>query len=91
MRYLKDPSKDGISVNDIGQYCPGMDVHHSSGIYNRAFYLLSHSPGWTVRMAFQTFATANQLYWTPDSTFSQVKYANEGFFIRNDLGPKEFN
>jgi len=71
LRYMIDPSKDGESANDLGQFCPGMDVHHSSGIYNRAFYLLSNSPGWTVRMAFQTFATANQLYWTPDSSFSK--------------------
>ena len=70
LRYFEDPSKDGHSRGSMNEYCPGIDVHYSSGLYNRAFYLLSNTPGWNLRKSFQTFAVANQMYWTRDSTFN---------------------
>jgi len=70
LRYFEMPSMDGKSVDTLQGYCPGMDVHYSSGIFNRAFYILAKSPGWTVRTAFEVFAVANQLYWTEDSSFN---------------------
>ena len=42
----------------------GLDVHYSSGVYNKAFYLLATKPGWNTQKAFQAFARANDLYWT---------------------------
>jgi hypothetical protein len=48
-----------------------MDVHYSSGVYNKAFYLLATKTGWTTKKAFQVFARANDLYWTASSTFNQ--------------------
>ncbi|MCW0470145.1 M4 family metallopeptidase [Vibrio chagasii] len=47
-----------------------MDVHHSSGIFNKAFYRLAGNNGWDIKKeAFMAYATANQLYWTPRSNF----------------------
>ena len=70
LRYFIDPSLDGTSLGHMDDYCQPIDVHYNSGLYNRVFYLLTTTPGWNVRMSFQVFATANQMYWTPDSTFN---------------------
>lgn len=48
------------------------DVHFTSGIYNRAFYLIATSSGWNVRKAFDVMVQANQNYWTRYSTFSKA-------------------
>ncbi|MBF4333423.1 peptidase M4 family protein, partial [Vibrio anguillarum] len=53
------------------QYYQGIDVHHSSGIFNKAFYHLATSHGWNIKQAFIAYATANQLYWRPNSNFQQ--------------------
>ena len=47
-----------------------MDVHYSSGLYNRAFYTLGTTDGWTVRKAFDVMVKANMDYWTSNSTFA---------------------
>jgi len=44
LRYMDDPTRDGSSIGNAADYTSGMDVHHSSGVYNRAFYLLAPSP-----------------------------------------------
>lgn len=78
IRYMDQPSKDcfgtsipgkSCSIDNLSQYKPGVDVHFSAGIYNRAFYLLATSEGWTVRKAFDVMVTANMHYWTSQSTF----------------------
>ncbi|QEO47453.1 hemagglutinin/proteinase HapA [Vibrio tarriae] len=71
LRYFDQPSRDGRSIDHASQYYSGIDVHHSSGVFNRAFYLLANKTGWNVRKGFEVFAVANQLYWTPNSTFDQ--------------------
>lgn len=52
--------------------CPNMctDVHHSSGIFNKAFYLIATSNGWNVKKAFEIFVRANQKYWTASTNFA---------------------
>lgn len=84
LRYMDKPSRDGQSIDTASQYQPGMDVHHSSGVYNRLFYLLAHQAGWDVRSAFDVMLKANMYYWTPYSSF------NEGacgiLFAAEDLG-----
>lgn len=70
-RYLYDPPLDGVSIDHVGEYYEGMPVHYSSGIFNKAFYLIATSPGWTTRMAFDIFIKANMDYWTPGTTFQQ--------------------
>lgn len=70
-RFMDRPSRDGKSIDDASQYTPELDVHHSSGVYNRLFYLLSTQPGWNVRKAFDVMMTANSDYWTPTTTFDE--------------------
>jgi len=70
LRYMIDPTQDGRSIGHADDYTNGMDVHFSSGVYNRAFYLLSVSPGWTVQKAFKTMTVANQTYWTANATYA---------------------
>jgi Zn-dependent metalloprotease len=71
LRYLCNPPQDGVSIDHVSQYYEGLDVHYSSGIFNKAFCLIAQSSGWTTRMAFDVFTRANQVYWTPGTTFQQ--------------------
>lgn len=84
LRYFEQPSRDGESIDSVDAYYPGMDVHNSSGIYNRAFYLVANSQGWNVRKAFEVFSFANHYYWQPASTF--VSAACDSIVSANDLG-----
>lgn len=70
LRYMETPSLDGSSIDHASQFTPFMDPHFSSGVYNRAFYLLASKPGWNVRKAFEVMADANRFYWTSGSSFS---------------------
>jgi len=71
LRYLCNPPQDGISIDHVSEYYEGMDVHYSSGIFNKAFCLIAQSSGWNTHMAFDIFVKANQDYWIPSSTFVQ--------------------
>jgi Zn-dependent metalloprotease len=71
LRYMNNPTLDGRSIDHASKFTSSMDVHYSSGVYNKAFYLLSTSAGWNVQKAFQVMADANSLYWTASSTFNQ--------------------
>lgn len=70
LRYMDDPTRDGRSIGHASNFTSGMDVHHSSGVFNKAFYLLSNKPGWNTRKSFEIFTIANQLYWSANSTFN---------------------
>lgn len=70
LRYMDDPTRDGHSIGHASDYRQGMDVHFSSGVYNRAFFLLSRSAGWDVEKAFKAFARANMDHWTPSTDFN---------------------
>ncbi len=59
-RYLIDPTMDGKSIGHADDFCPGMNVHYSSGVFNRAFYLLATTENWDVMKAFEVFVTANR-------------------------------
>lgn len=63
------PTKDGHSIEHFDDYHDDLDVHLTSGIFNRAFYLLAHQPHWTVRKAFQVMVDANIKYWTSGTSF----------------------
>ncbi|NIM12746.1 MAG: hemagglutinin [Candidatus Aminicenantes bacterium] len=71
LRYMYDPPLDGKSIDHVNDYYPGMNVHYSSGIFNKAFYLIATSTNWTTRKAFDIFVKANQDYWTPSTNFQQ--------------------
>lgn len=70
LRYFEVPERDGRSIGDASKYRAGMDVHYSSGVYNRAFFLLSHTEEWNVHKAFDIFVLANQIYWQRNATFN---------------------
>ncbi len=69
LRYMCDPPQDGSSIGHADDYYEGMDVHYSSGVYNKAFCLLAQTGGWTAETAFKAFARANDLHWNANETF----------------------
>ncbi|QIL21305.1 M4 family metallopeptidase [Thermomonas sp. HDW16] len=71
LRYMANPPQDGSSIDNAANYTSSMDVHYTSGVYNKAFYLLANKAGWNTQKAFQVMARANDLYWTASSTFNQ--------------------
>ena len=80
LRYMDKPSKDcpkgrkpgdWCSIDKVSQYKDGVDVHFSSGIYNRVFYLLGTSDDWTPRKAFDVMVKANMDYWTSSVDFEK--------------------
>jgi Zn-dependent metalloprotease len=62
----------------------GMDVHYSSGVFNKAFYLLANKPGWDTQKAFSVFMKANQNYWQPSTNY--VQGAKGAADAASDLG-----
>jgi vibriolysin len=87
LRYMQNPPQDGSSIGSANDFYSGIDVHHSSGVYNKAFYLLATTAGWNTQMAFQVMSLANQTYWTANSTFDagacgvESAAADKGFTV----------
>ncbi len=69
LRYFDDPTRDGKSIGNAADYTDQLDVHQTSGVYNKAFYLIGQK--WGTQRAFEVFADANRFYWTADSTYNQ--------------------
>lgn len=72
LRYMDDPTKDGKSIAHAADYVKGMDVHYSSGVFNKAFYELATTPGWDTQLAFTVFYYANLTEWQPNETFASA-------------------
>jgi pseudolysin len=53
----------------MSQYDDYLDVHFSSGIFNRAYYLLATTPDWNAKKAFDVMVQANVNYWTSTTSF----------------------
>ncbi|MFN7136064.1 MAG: M4 family metallopeptidase [Thermomonas sp.] len=70
LRYMCNPTQDGKSIDNAANYTSSLDVHYSSGVYNKAFCTLAKTSGWNVPKAFKVFARANANYWTASSTFN---------------------
>jgi vibriolysin len=70
LRYMDDPTRDGRSIDNATDMTSNLDVHYSSGVYNKAFYLLATTNGWTTKDAFAVMLHANALYWTASSSFN---------------------
>ena len=87
LRYMYNPPLDGGSIDNASKYTSSMDVHYTSGVYNKAFYLLATTAGWDTKKAFQVMADANRLYWTANSTFNdgacgvEKAAANRGYVV----------
>ncbi|WP_318923613.1 M4 family metallopeptidase [Photobacterium sp.] len=90
LRYMQDPTLDGASIGHASDYVTGMDVHYSSGVYNRAFFILAApassqypgNKGWGIRKAFELFAYTNKNIWTASETFDT---AYEGLLAAADM------
>ncbi|MBV8801868.1 MAG: M4 family metallopeptidase, partial [Gammaproteobacteria bacterium] len=81
LRYMDDPTKDcnggspgdWCSIDNVKDYYDGLDVHFSSGIFNKAFYLMGSDKGWNnTKKAFDVMVKANQDYWTPTTSFADA-------------------
>ena len=72
LRFMDEPNRDGKSIARADQYHENMDVHFSSGVFNRLFYILANQPGWDIKKAFHVMLKANMDYWTPYSTFAEA-------------------
>lgn len=80
LRYMEKPSKDckgrapgkNCSIDNMSQFNDNIDVHHSSGVFNRAYYLLSNTPEWNAHKAFDVMVQANANYWTSKTTFAKA-------------------
>ncbi|MEN9865138.1 MAG: hypothetical protein RL748_728 [Pseudomonadota bacterium] len=70
LRYMCTPKSDGRSIDHASAFTSSMDVHYSSGVYNKAFCTLAKTAGWDTRKAFEVMALANDVYWTASSTFN---------------------
>ncbi len=81
LRYMDKPSRDcedgqtpgmSCSIDDMSQYSSYIDVHYTSGIFNRVFYTLANSDGWNTRKAFDVMVQANMNYWTPTTSYANA-------------------
>ncbi len=72
LRYMDDPAKDGHSIDNVHNYTDDLNVHYSSGVFNKVFYLLATAPDWNTRKAFDVMAKANMDYWTSSTNFIQA-------------------
>lgn len=72
LRYMDEPTRDGHSIDNAKDYTDDLNVHYTSGVYNKAFYLLSTTDGWNTRKAFDVMVKANMDYWTSTSTYDQA-------------------
>lgn len=71
LRYFEDPTEDGRSIGHADDFRSGMNVHLSSGVYNRAFFHIARTEGWNTRKAFEIFTRANRVYWGGNTNFVQ--------------------
>ncbi|NUS38980.1 MAG: peptidase M4 family protein [Lysobacter sp.] len=70
LRYMCNPTQDGKSIDNAANYSSTLDVHYSSGVYNKAFCTLAKTVGWSTPSAFKVFARANALYWTAGTDYN---------------------
>lgn len=69
-RYVRDHRYDSLPWTRYP------NVHYSSGIYNRAFYLMATAPEWgtykdSFKKAFNVMVKANQDYWPANASFQE--------------------
>lgn len=78
LRFMDEPTKDcegrqpgnNCSISHINDYKRNMNVHFSSGIYNKVFVQLANR--WGTRKAFAVMTQANMHYWTSRTNFAKA-------------------
>jgi len=90
LRYLVDPTADGVSVAHMDNYYSQLEAHYGAGIFNKAFHRLATLTGtpWNTKYAFIAFAKGNQICWTANATFIQAAdcVKNQGGAVALRLG-----
>eukprot|EP01084_Bolivina_argentea_P132756 234273_1 len=72
MRYMDDRVRsDGKSIDNykVGYYT-NINPHQSSGVYNKAWWLLNTEKGWDMKTLFEVVSKAHA-YWDPQSTYNE--------------------
>ncbi|KZN38759.1 hypothetical protein N480_13975 [Pseudoalteromonas luteoviolacea S2607] len=72
LRYMENPERDGRSIGHASKFEIGMGVHHSSGVFNRAFYTLANTEGWGVKKAYEVMLHANKNFWVYNGKFESL-------------------
>jgi hypothetical protein len=80
LRYMCDPTRDGVSIDHASKMTPSLDPHYSSGVPNKFFCRLSKrlsgdvggaATAAGVRRAATAVYLANAHYWTSSTSFVQ--------------------
>ena len=71
LRYFKKPSKDGRSIDSANDYYDGIDVHYSSGVFNRAYWQLVNVQEVPLRRAYEIFLQANKVIWKETTDYEE--------------------
>jgi Zn-dependent metalloprotease len=80
LRYMCDPTRDGVSIDNAANFVVGMDQHYSSGVMNKAFCRAAKRISGAdpdtgqatlsgVSRAARAWYTANMSYWTSATQF----------------------
>jgi len=77
LRFMDDPPADGASIDDYADYFNGLDVHYSSGLANKAFYLMEQDAALDIQGAADIWYTALTAYMTAGTTFHEGRVATE--------------
>lgn len=77
LRYMDEPTLDcrfdkTCSIDNAKNYKEGINSHYSSGVFNKAYYLLSTASGWNPRKAFEVMVQANRYHWTSTLDFQEA-------------------
>jgi Zn-dependent metalloprotease len=75
LRYFENPPLDDYSITHLTRFSDSLDVHSSSGIFNRASYVIANLSGpdnWNTQKVFEIYAAANENYWTELSDFEDA-------------------
>ena len=72
-RSVESPHSDPTpGIENYNEYLPQMDPYVAGGMFRKAFYNLSTSPGWDIPKAYGVFYRANAAKWTPNVTVNEV-------------------
>jgi len=77
LRYMDNPPADGVSIDHYSDYVAGIDVHYSSGIANKYFYLTVQDPALSIQDSANVWYRALTAYMTPSTTFAEARVATE--------------
>jgi len=69
LRYMNNPPADGHSLDHYSNYRSSVDVHHGSGISNKAFYLMATDSSMTMMEAGDIWYRALRHYMVPRADF----------------------